>query len=215
MSNSINDFKSIISARGGLAHANRFAVYMTPPQQSLLNLDVQGSIVNAISGNFNARQLVNDPRDISLLCESCTIPGRQIATLDHQSVKQTIKMPNTFINEDVTFSFILTQDFYIKKIFDAWTKLVIDNEKYRVKYMNEYTTDVIIQQLNKDNLPIYGIRLKNAYPVTTNAISLDNNAENTPQKVAVTLTYEDFEEEGAVTSALGSLGSVIDVITNI
>jgi len=188
---------------------------MTPPRQSILNLDLQGAIISAVSGTFNKRQLFNDPRDIALLCESASMPGRQVTTLDDQSIRHSIKRPSGLINEDVIFSFILTNDYYIKKIFDKWQAMVLDPQRYRVKYLNEYSTDVVIQQLNKKSLPVYGIRLKNAWPVTVNAVTLDNNSENTVQKISVTMTYENYVEEGGVTSAFGSLGSIINVISNI
>lgn len=194
---------------------NRFAVYMQPPAASLLNLDIQGAITSAISGNFSIKNAFNDPRDISLLCESCSLPGRQITTMDYQSIRQAIKMPNGYINEDITFSFHLTHDYYIKKMFDKWVSAVIDFKNYRVRYQNEYTTDVIIQQLDKKNVPIYGIKLYKAFPVTINSINLDNTAENTPQKVSVTMAYEDYAVEGGLSSALSAIKTSIGGITKL
>lgn len=205
----ISDLKSSIVKHGGVARENRFAIYMTPPAGATLNLDLQNTIVSLISGTFKAANLYNDPRDMALLCESCTLPGRQILTADYQSIKQTQKLPYGFVNEDVTFTFLLTEDYYIKKIFDKWSQMVI-TDRYRMKYHNEYTTDVIIQQLNKENLPVYGVKLLKAYPVTFNPITLDNNSENTAQKYAVTMTFEDYIVEGSVSSALSSVQSSLE-----
>lgn len=212
---SINDIKAAVTKHGGIAMQNRFAVYMQPPAASLLNLDIQGAITSAISGNFSIKNAFNDPRDISLLCESCSLPGRQITTMDYQSIRQAIKMPNGYINEDITFSFHLTHDYYIKKMFDKWVSAVIDFKNYRVRYQNEYTTDVIIQQLDKKNVPIYGIKLYKAFPVTINSINLDNTAENTPQKVSVTMAYEDYAVEGGLSSTLSAIKTSIGGITNL
>ena len=215
LGNSINDLKATINKHGGLAQTNRFAIYMQPPAASLLNLDIQGSIVSALSGNFKLGSLINDPRDMTLLCESCILPGRQITTIDYQSVRQAVKVPYGYFNEDVTFTYLLTQDYYIKKIFDRWAQMVLDTENYRARYQNEYATDVVIQQLNKKNLPVYGVKLLKAYPVTVNSITLDNASENSPQKLAVTMTYEDFIIEGAIASAVSSVETVIGGIKSI
>ena len=211
----INDLKGTIVKHGGVAHTNRFAVYMQPPAASLLNLDLQGSIVEALSGNFKPANLINDPRDITLLCESCTIPGRQITTIDYQSIRQAQKIPYGYLNSDVSFTFLLTNDYYMKKIFDKWAAAVIDIDNYRARYQDEYTTDVVIQQLDKSNLPIYGIRLKKAYPITVNDIELDNSSENTNQKLTVTMTFEDFVEEQPITSAISSVQTVLGGIKSI
>lgn len=212
---SINDLKGAIGKHGGVAMQNRFAVYMQPPAASLLNIDLQNIAVSLISGNFRASSLINDPRDIGILCESCTLPGRQITTVDYQSYAHPEKIPYGFINEEVTFTFLLTQDYYVKKMFDKWAKSVIDPDKYTAGYADKYTTDVVIQQLNKENLPVYGVKLKGAYPVTFSSVTLDNTAENSIQKFSVTMAYENFTEEGAIESAISTIKTAIGGIKKI
>ena len=181
----------------------------------LRNLDLQNILVSLVSGNFKASNLINDPRDITILCESCTLPGRQIMTLDYQTFRQPEKLPYGYINEDVTFSFLLTNDYYVKKLFDKWQNLIINNDTYRIRYQEEFVTDVVIQQLNKANLPVYGVVLKGAYPISFNSVPLDNTAENSIQKCTVTFTYEDFIVEGAVQSVVSSAKSVLSAITKL
>jgi hypothetical protein len=89
LGNSIENLKSSIVKHSGVAQENRFAVYMTPPAQTLFNLDLRNIVTSALSGTFNARNLVNDPRDITILCESCTLPGRQILTADYQLLQHS------------------------------------------------------------------------------------------------------------------------------
>ena len=214
---SIDAFKATIGRRSGLARQNRFAVFMTPPQQTLLNLDLQNAAANLLSGSFSVGSLVNDPRDIALLCNSCQLPGRQIQTLDKQFLdfRQSIKVPTGYFNEDITFEFHLTNDYYIKKIFDRWTSTVIDPQTYALKYDSEYKTDVVIQQLNEKNVPVYGVKLKNAYPVTVNSVDLNNESSDTTQKLSVTMTFEDFEPEGALSSVVSSVKSGIGGLTRL
>ena len=211
----IDDFKSVISRRSGLAPANRFAIFMSPPSQTLLNLDLQNIASNLLSGNFGAGQLVNDPRDIAILCESCSLPGRQIQTLDHQNrnYRQSVKEPQGYFNEDVSFVFHLTNDYHMKKVFDRWLDLIINPETYQVAYKNEFVSDVTIQQLNQQNVPVYGVKLKNAFPVTMNAIELNNSSTET-QKLNVTLTYEDYETEGSIASSIGGVKNIIGGVLN-
>ena len=214
---SIDAFKSTIGRRSGLARQNRFAIFMTPPQQTLLNLDLQNAAANLLSGSFSLGSLVNDPRDIALLCNSCQLPGRQIQTLEKQFLdfRQNIKVPTGYFNEDVNFEFHLTNDYYIKKIFDRWSSTIIDPETYALKYDSEYKTDVTIQQLNEQNIPVYGVKLKNAYPVTVNSVDLNNESSDTTQKLSVTMTFEDFETEGALSSVVSSVRNSIGGLTRL
>jgi len=191
----IDDFKSTIGKRGGLAASNRFSVTIVPPTASLLNL----------GGLFGEGPVVNDPRDISILCDSCSLPGRLIQTGDYDAVgRNPRKYPTTIIEEDVSFTFTLTNDVYIKKLFDNWLESIIDPVSNLVSYDSEYKVDTHIQLLDKNNATIYGVRLIDSYPTSVNSIDLSN--ENTDSKivVSVNMTYERFVHETRLRSIINS-----------
>jgi len=207
----IEDLKATISKKGGLARANRFNVIFTPPKQSLLNLNPETIISSAISGNFSARNLINDPRDINVLCSSISIPGRQISTLDYQAEKQTIKIPYGELHDDVTCTFLLTNDYYMKTVFDSWVGSIVDMDQYAVAYKRDITTDVIIQQLDEQNTPIYGVRLEGAFPTTIADIELSNDSENVVQSLSVSFSYDKYVPEGALSSTGSAIRSALSV----
>jgi hypothetical protein len=202
---SIDTLKSTISKKGGLAKGNRFNVIFTPPTQSLLNLNPETLVGSLLSGTFSVQNLISDPRDISLLCQSAQLPGRQISTIDYQAHKQAVPIPYTVINEDVQLKFLLTNDYYMKILFDNWESAIIDVPNYKIGYKKDFSTDVVIQQLNEKNVPVYGVKLENAFPTTVTAIELDNSAENTVQELSVTLSYDNFVPEGPVSSTGSAL----------
>lgn len=208
---SIDNLKATISKKGGLAKQNRFRVFFTPPSASLLNLNLETIISSAISGNFSARNLINDPRDISLLCQSVALPGRQISTLDYQAEKQTIKIPYGELHDDVTLTFLLTNDYYIKTMFDSWVGSIVDMDQYSIAYKKDIVTDVVIQQLDEKNTPIYGVKLENAFPTTVGDVALDNNSENTIQTLEVSFSYDKYVPEGALSSTASAIQSALSV----
>jgi hypothetical protein len=211
----VDALKGTINKRNGLARPNRFAIFMTPPQQSLISLDLQGALSSALSGGFNPASMLNDPRDISMLCESCSMPGLELTTLDYQTISFPIKLPNGYNAPDVEFSFLLTGDYYIRKMFDNWLNLIVSREEYKVAYREEYATDVVIQQLNEKNVPVYGMRLQNAFPVSQSSIELNQTSSDSIQKLTVSFTYENMKPEGAITSVLAGVGSTIGGFTRI
>ena len=205
---SIDNLKSTISKRGGLATSNRFQVIFSAPTQSLINQD-ETTLVGALkSGNIGA--VISDPRDISLLCESVNLPGRQITSIDYTSNKQSVKVPYSVLNEDVSMSFILTNDYYIKTLMDNWLSSIVDMDIYRVGYKKDFSTDVIIQQLDKNDIPIYGVTLQNAYPTTLGSVSLDNNTENSIQKLNVTFAYDNYIPQGPISSSISAIETTIN-----
>ena len=206
----IDSFKSVINKRNGLAPQNRFLVMIYPPSQSLLNFNLIDIFTKAITGKkIGVSDFINDPRDIAMLCESCSFPGRQIQTMDYSAYRQPVKIPTGYINEDVTMTFHVTNDYYIRKVFDKWHDMVINQDSYLLNYLNEYSADIIIQQLDHQNTPIYAVKLKNAYPVGINSITLDNNSENTVQKLVVQFSYEDFIQENVIASTISGVKNAI------
>ena len=170
---SISKFKAVVSYHGGVAVANRYAVF--------LNLPPSAASAAGISGY-----------DVNTLCDGTSLPGRNIITFDYQAQRQSIKLPNGYANEDVSLTWTLTNDYAMKLAFDAWMQLVVNTDAYRANYNSKYVADVTIYQLDVNDIPVYGVTLRKAYPITSNGIDLSNTSENSPQKYTVTLTYDDF-----------------------
>ncbi|MDC0061252.1 hypothetical protein OAJ26_00210 [bacterium] len=205
---SIDQLKATISKKGGLSQANRFNVMFTPPQGSLLNSD-PATLIGGLASGGGLSNVVNDPRDISLLAESVNLPSSQITTLDHIAERQSVKIPYAVIQEEVTMTFLLTNDYYIKNLFDKWGQSIIDLETYRVAYKKDIVTDVVIQQLNKQNIPIYGVKLENAFPTTIGGVALSNETADTPNKLTVTFSYDKYIVEDGLTSAISGAGAAL------
>jgi len=208
----IENLKSTIAKKGGLAPSNRFNVIFAPPAVSLLNLNVENIIGSVISGNFNAGNLLNDPRDISILCKSVTLPGRTLSTFEHDHDRQQNKYPYTFIDEDVTMTFHLTNDYYMRNMLEQWQSGIFNTESYVTGFKNDYSVDVIIQQLNQKNIPVYGVKLEKAYPISYESITLDNSSENAVNEMSVTFAYNKFVPEGPLSSTGSVIRSAIDSI---
>ena len=182
---SIDTMKSTINRRGGIARGNRFGVYIYHPSKgmnSLLNFNPATLLSNLISGDgVNAGDFIQDPRDMFLLCRNVTIPGKRISTTEATHNHHLSKKPYSAITDEVTMTFLLTNDYYIKKYFDMWQEMIIDThgEHYKAFYKNEYCTDITIQQLSQGNdiVPGYSIILENAYPIQVGAIELSSEGD--------------------------------------
>ena len=210
---SIDSIKSVIGKKGGLAPSNRFQVIFAPPAVSLLNLNPENIVGSIISGGFSIQNLINDPRDISILCSKATLPGRTISTFDADMHVQQNKYPQTFIDEEVTMTFRLTNDYYIKNMFETWMSGIFDTESYRVGFKSDYSVDVVIQQLNQKNIPVYGVRMEKCFPTNLSAVELDNAANDTMQEVTVTWAYDKYKPEGPISSTASALRSAADFLT--
>ncbi len=197
----IDSLKSTIGRRSGLAKANRFAIYMNLP---LVSIDVGSILTNVLSGNFNPLQILNDPRDISLLCETAQLPGRSIATNEYMTNMKARKMPYGYISDDVAFTFLLTGDYYVKDVFDKWLGKIFDINRKTLMYKDDYVSEVEIQQLNDQNIPVYSCKLLKAFPINISTVDLGNTSESTVSRVTVTFAYDDWQETNSTGSAIAA-----------
>ena len=169
----IDNLLGAVSKRKGYAHPNRFSI--TFPELS--------DIIDPVQA-----------KHFEFFCESTSIPGRQILTNDYSSTRQVEKRPNGYANEDVNFVFNLTNDYFIRDVFNRWTNEVVDRDTYEVGYRSDYSIDIEIHQLDEEDSKVYTCILKDAFPVTVQNIDLNNTTESSVQKLNVTMAYRDFEE---------------------
>lgn len=197
----IDTMKSTINRHGGVARGNRFAVYISHPMKSMNNLlrfDPATFLNNAIDGQgHHAGDFINDPRDMFLLCKGTTLPGRRISTTEATHNHNLSKKPYSVVSDEVTMTFLLTNDYYIKNYFDLWQEMIIDTtgNHYKTMYKDEYTTDVTLQQLSTSNhiIPGQTILLENAYPIQVGAVELANDSDGL-MELAITWEYDNFRK---------------------
>ena len=214
---SIDSIKSTINRRGGGARGNRYAVYVSHPSKgmnSLLKFDPATMLSNMISGDgLNIGDFISDPRDLFLLCNSCSIPGKRISTTEADHNHHLTKKPYSAATDEVSMSFTLTNDYYIKKYFDLWQEMIIDtsHNHYKTAYKRDYSKDVIIQQLSTSNhmIPGYSVKLLNAYPIQVGAVELNNESDGL-MEVSITWEYDNFVSVGLMDGFENIVGTLLD-----
>ena len=210
--------KSTINRRGGIARGNRFAVYVSHPSKgmnSLLGYNPATLLSNLISGDgVNVGDFIQDPRDIFLLCQSCTIPGKRIMTTEATHNHHNTKKPYSAATDEVTMTFLMTNDYYMKKYFDMWQEMIIDtsHEHYKAFYKRDYCSDVTIQQLSSSNdvVPGYTVKLENAYPIQVGALELGNGADGL-MELSITWEYDNFRSIGLVDGFEDVVGHMLGI----
>jgi len=127
--------------------------------------------------------------DLEMFAEAVNIPGMQITTFEYpmDNVKYQVKVPNGTILEDITITFMLTNDFKIKKFFDEWVTEIVTPE-YLLNYCDKYEQDIKVEALDQTGAVVYTAKIIGAYPITVASIPLSYGAQNEYTKLEVTLT---------------------------
>lgn len=130
----IDQFKSLISRKGGIARTSAFRVKLP-------------SIPGATS------------EEVNLLCKDAQLPGRQIMTNERQIGLKHEKIAYGYAVDDVSLTFYVMNDYGIKQYFEQWQNLAVDQSTYEIGYQRGqggYAFDVEIEQLKKGiSLPVY------------------------------------------------------------
>ena len=121
---SIDTIKSLVTSGGGLARPNRFHVELP---------SIPGNSMNT--------------RDLSDLCRTATIPSKQITTDERKIGMTTEKIAYGYLVDDVNINFLVLNDYKVKRYFDDWKGLIIDEETHTVGYKTDYQKRVVIHQL--------------------------------------------------------------------
>lgn len=180
-------FWSNINAKEGLARPNRFEVILPIPKyvnsfisnsfiETLINLPntLISDITSIVTPQSTDPQQITDnlsiSRYLSLQCESAQLPGRTLDTADVKVYGPTFKVPyQTRFDDGMQFSFLCTNEFYERKLFDRWMECIMpldtNNLRYPKSDKSRYMTNPKIIQYDEFIQQIYAVELIDAFPI--------------------------------------------------
>lgn len=190
MSFSPNLFLSNMNAKGGPARPCRFEVILPIPPyisqyvsnstiERILNFpnsiftDVSDAINNALGTQNNDGPMQSSnptvSRYLALQCEAAELPGKTIATHDARVYGPGFKVPYRTQYADTNLTFICTNDFYERKLFDRWMEAMIpsdtNNPRFPKSNASRYLTNIRIIQYDDIVRQIFAVDLIDAFPV--------------------------------------------------
>ena len=205
----IEDLKSVATAKLGFARPNQFLVEM-PPIGSNAFGGVGGFLANLLPSIPNIPNVLEtgtpSSREMNILCSSATLPGKQVLTSDRRIGMEFQKVAYGYAVDDVSLTFYLMNDYGVKTYFDAWVASTINEETGGVAYKSEYAKSIKIHQLRRaikgksiDIGPlsanvgigggtVYAVELINAFPTTLQAVELTNELDGLLQ-LTVQISY--------------------------
>ena len=178
-------FLSNIKNKDGLARTNRFEVILPIPpyiskfvSQGVLEqfLNLPNNIVANFSDTFTGKgrdvqsQSANPSlsRYLALQCEAAELPGKTLQTADVKIYGPTFKVPYQTQYSDTTLTFLCTNEFYERKLFDRWLEAIMTTDTNNMRYSNDestrYMTNISVIQYDDFIKKIYVVELVDAFP---------------------------------------------------
>lgn len=192
--------------------------------QQLLDLggivqDFTSSIVNNLFGNDS--NPTSDPaitRYLGMQCEQAELPGTSLITADAKIYGPIYKVPYQKQYNDMNMTFVCTNDFYEKKLFDKWIECIMPPDTNNLRFpkgnSTRYLTDITVIQFDEFIKQIYAVKLIDAFPVSVSSMPLSWSDDGV-HRLTVSFAYQRFETiyEGkydigqAIGAGLGALFS--------
>ena len=191
MAFSPNLFLSNVRGKDGLAKPSRFEVILPIPPyinsfignsiiEKILNFpnSIFSDVSDAIGSAFG-RQGAQDEysrssnssmsRYLALQCESAELPGRTLQTADVKIYGPTFKVPYQSMYGDTNLTFLCTNEFYERKLFERWMDAIHPSDTNNVRFpksqTSRYLTNIKIIQYDDFIKQIYAVELLDAFPV--------------------------------------------------
>ena len=240
MSFSPNLFLSNVRAKDGLAKPSRFEVVLPIPSyinsfigNSILEkiLNFPNSIFSDVSTSINSafgRQGTQDEqsrtsnssisRYLALQCESAELPGKTFQTADVKIYGPTFKVPYQTMYGDTTLTFLCTNEFYERKLFERWMEAIhptdTNNMRFAKGAQSRYMTNIKIIQYDDFIKQIHAVEMIDAFPIGIASQAL-NWSEDGFHRLSIQFAYQKYRtvydgsyDVGAAASALfGAAGA--------
>ena len=165
------DLISAVNSHKGISKANKFVVK---------NMTIPDVLRN---------DHLNNLRDMNFFCDSTFFPGRNMATVEYRagSVSEPFIHSNNFA-ETITLTFNLTNDMFIKRLFDEWQDYImpLTNKERKVRtnimrYPNSYRGKFDLVKLDSElkansrgavNNDGYTVQILDAFPKQVDAMNV-------------------------------------------
>jgi hypothetical protein len=218
MSFSPNLFLSNIRGKDGLAKPCRFEVILPIPPyvnqfvgnsiiEKILNFpnsiftDVSDAIGSAFGRQGDADEYSKTSnsslsRYLALQCETAELPGRTTATADVKIYGPTFKVPYQTQYTDTSLTFLCTNDFYERKLFDRWMECIHPSDTNNLRFpkgsTSRYLTNIKIIQYDEFIKRIFAVELIDAFPIGIAPQAL-NWGEEGFHRLSIQFAYQRYK----------------------
>ena len=201
-------FLSNIKAKDGLARPSRYEVILPIPSyidkfisssalEKFFNIP-NNIIAELTTGNGRDETKTSNPalsRYLALQCESAELPGKTLLTQDVKIYGPGFKVPYQTQYTETTLTFVCTNEFYERKLFERWMEAIMPTDTNNLRYSKDeqtrYMTNIQIIQYDDFIKKIFIIELLDAFPISIASQPLSWSEEGF-HRVSVQFTYQKY-----------------------
>ena len=129
-------------------------------------------------------------KKIKFNCSRLSSPGRSIekSSINNSAHDNIIALIGSTDNI-ISASFICSADLKEKVLFEYWLDYIYDFDAREVEFLDKYSTDIIVSQMDAQHTGVYSIKMEKAFPTTLQSVQYDYQANNMPIMFDINFTY--------------------------
>jgi hypothetical protein len=128
------------------------------------------------------------------MCTNVSIPGRTLNTTPHIMYGLTTKMPFGVLYNDLSLTYLCSDDMYQRHIFDGWHAFIVDMDYHYWNFFDDYAGKIDIKKYTVDNVLKYHSTVEDCFPISVEEQALAYETE-TPLKITVHFAYRRWTTE--------------------
>lgn len=192
------------------ALTSHYAVYINP---NTIQSKTSGTKERPISAAtfFENRQANIDEELLTLSCSEASLPGSSLATHeinnDYTGVTERHAYRRQY-DDRIDFTFYVDHDHKVIKFFETWMSWIVNegqfseqsnpNYSYRMKFPEEYKTDIFVKKFEKDFTNSTEYTFIGAYPISINSMPISYDSSQL-LKCTVSFSYIRYFMNNSVT----------------
>jgi hypothetical protein len=182
----LNNILSGGHSNDGYAQPNRYEVLVFPPTKFSSDQG-QNFSRDMINKDFSNR----DKGEISLRCESITLPGRNLSSTPDTNIHGPLReiVNNVNFADSVAMVFQASTDLRERVFFEKWQYAAFNPKTWNVGYYNDYIGSVFIYLLDKQDQRKYGLKLWECFPKSISQTELSYASNNEIIKLTVDMNF--------------------------
>lgn len=175
----LEKFKNLVNSKAtSPARANLYSFNIASFPQMLI-----GSIDTVASDLLTSHYAV-----------SVAAPPKNIMTNPVIREHAHYEMPYGVSYEPLNVTFYMDASYTLRSFFDAWYNLIYDYVGHGFEYKDNYTSDIVLSAITKNNEPVYHFNLYSAYPKSISSINYDAQSSGDIITFNVEFQYERMED---------------------
>jgi len=188
----IDDIKSVLNISNGPSLRSNYVVTIVPPR-AFLGLGGGISFSGAGKGLLSLLAM----KQLSMLAQNASLPGRTISTTPHRIYGTVREMPYGVLYAPITITFICTNIMVERAFFDLWQQSIVYPKSNYMNYYNDYVGRVLVQKVDNAGWSVGSVVgeaistfiLEEAYPKVVQEQELAYGSKNEVMTLTVEFSY--------------------------